>query len=80
MSETPTFENIMAYQRKRRALARQSNTVPVEKVVEEQKAVEQDPDYESMSKSEIYKLAKGKGCELPWVSKTEDLLSYLKNA
>lgn len=77
---TPTFEQIKAYERKRRALARKSQPETVKEVVEEPKAVEQGPDYSEMSRSDLFKLAKSKGYDHPWIASTsETLVEFLSN-
>lgn len=70
----PTFDQIMAYQRKRRAVKNVAVYEPV-------KAKENKPDYSAMSRSDLFKIAKERGWDRAWIASSQaDLVAFMENA
>jgi len=70
---SPTFDEIMAYERKKAAIAL-GKACPEKAVEAEPDAEKAAPDYNDMSRSDLFKLAKSSGYDKPWIASTVDTL------
>lgn len=76
------FANVYAYEKakwRRKHLGEEPDTQKVEEAVQEVEHVEvEKPDYEAMSRSELFTIAKENGYDQPWIASTKEvLIEYL---
>ena len=78
----PTFDQIMKYERQKwkgKVAQKSKPEAPIEKVEEVKPVETQEPEYEAMSRSDLFKIAKDNGYTEPWIASTNDtLIAWLK--